>query len=57
MKLKRDDLGVAMSTGEEEIERLTEPHDGGERLLERRAGEERAEEAAMGEKFLEEEEA
>lgn len=40
-----------MSTGEEEIERLTEPHDGGERLLERRAGEERAEEAAMGEKL------
>ena len=46
-----------MSTGEEEIERLTEPHDGGERLSERSAGEERAEEAAMGEKFLEEEEA
>lgn len=59
VKLKRDDLGVAMRTGEEEIEHLTEPRDGGERLLERSAGEERAEEAAMGEKlemFLEEEE-
>lgn len=48
-----------MRAGEEDIEHLTEPHDGGERLLERSAGEERAEEAAMGEKlemFLEEEE-